>query len=110
MSTKELTTESITDIIESNQTVLVDFWAPWCGPCQVFKPIFSEAAGRHEDVVFATCNTEEQPEMASAFQIRSIPTLMAFRNGKVVFSQPGALPAELLDQLVAAVKEVEVAA
>ena len=96
----ELTKDNLNEVIDNNQLVLVDFWAEWCGPCKSFAPTFEAAADKHEDVVFAKVNTEEQQELGAMFQIRSIPTLMVFKEQIVVFSQAGALPASALDELV----------
>lgn len=100
MSTVELTKENFENVIQKNPMVLVDFWAPWCGPCRAFAPIYEQASAQHADVVFAKVNTEEQQELASAFQIRSIPTLMLFRDQIILFSQPGSLPASALDEIL----------
>jgi len=100
LSTVELTKENFEDVIQKNAMVLVDFWAPWCGPCRAFAPIYEQASAQHADVVFAKVNTEEQQELASAFQIRSIPTLMLFRDQIILFSQPGSLPASALDEIL----------
>ena len=100
MSTVELTKENFEDVIQKNAMVLVDFWAPWCGPCRAFAPIYEQASAQHADVVFAKVNTEEQQELASSFQIRSIPTLMLFRDQIILFSQPGSLPASALDEIL----------
>jgi len=100
LSTVELTKETFEDVIQKNAMVLVDFWAPWCGPCRAFAPIYEQASAQHADVVFAKVNTEEQQELASAFQIRSIPTLMLFRDQIILFSQPGSLPASALDEIL----------
>jgi len=109
MPVRQLTNETVNEMLNDRDTVLVDFWAPWCGPCRVFKPVFEAAAERHADVVFAACNTEEQPELAAAFGIRSIPTVMAFREGVLVYSQPGALPAEAVDELLRQVRALDMA-
>ncbi len=100
MSTVELTKENFEDVIQKNAMVLVDFWAPWCGPCRAFAPIYEQASAQHADVVFAKVNTEEQQELAASFQIRSIPTLMLFRDQIILFSQPGSLPASALDEIL----------
>jgi len=94
MAVTQLTQTNLDDTINNNDIVLIDFWAPWCGPCQTFKPIFEKASKKHEDAVFASCNTEEQSELAAMFQIQSIPTLVVFREGIGIFGQPGMLPSE----------------
>ena len=106
MAVTQLTQSNIEDTINGNDIVVIDFWAPWCGPCQTFKPIFEEASERHADATFASCNTEEQTELATMFQIRSIPTLVVFREGIGIFGQPGMLPAEALDELMDKVREL----
>ena len=106
MPVTELTQKNIEETINENNTVVIDFWAPWCGPCQTFKPIFEAAAEKNTDVTFASCNTEEQTELASMFSIQSIPTLVVFREGIGIFGQPGMLPAEALDELLQKVSEV----
>lgn len=107
MAVQELTKDNVEQIIENNDTVIIDFWASWCGPCQAFKPVFEAASSSHEDVTFVACNTEEQPELAAMFQIRSIPTLYVFRDQIPVFAQPGMLPAEALDELLEKVQELD---
>jgi thioredoxin 1 len=100
VATVELTKENFEQVITGNDMVLVDFWAPWCGPCRSFAPVYEEVSEKYPDVVFAKVNTEEEQEIAGHFQIRSIPTLMIFREKIIIFSQPGALPGSALDQLV----------
>jgi thioredoxin 1 len=107
MAVTHLTEKNIEETINNNEIVVIDFWAPWCGPCQTFKPIFEEASERHSDATFASCNTEEQTELATMFQIRSIPTLVVFREGVGIFGQPGMLPAEALDELMDKVRELD---
>ena len=107
MAVTQLTQTNLDDTINKNDIVVIDFWAPWCGPCQTFKPIFEQAAEKHEDAVFASCNTEEQSEVAAMFQIQSIPTLVVFREGIGIFGQPGMLPAEALDELMDKVRELD---
>ena len=107
MSTIALTDESFTPTIQCNPIVLIDFWAAWCGPCRTFAPVFEKVSEAHTDIVFAKVDTEAQPGLAQAFQISSIPTLMAIRDGIVVYSQAGALPEQALTQLVQAVRDVD---
>jgi thioredoxin 2 len=109
MSTIELTKENFQEAIQGDTPLIVDFWAPWCGPCKSFAPVFEAAATQHDDVVFAKINTEEQTELASAMRIRSIPTLMVFRENVMLFSQAGALSASQLEELVTQVKGVDMA-
>ncbi len=96
----ELTKDNFTDVIDNNDIVIVDFWAPWCGPCKSFAPTFEAAAEKNDKIVFAKVNTEDEQELGGMFQIRSIPTLMVFKEQIVVFSQAGAIPASGLDELV----------
>lgn len=107
MSTIELTNENFTEQVESNDILLVDFWASWCGPCRQFAPVYEAASEQHADIRFGSINTEEQHELAAAAEVKSIPTLMAFRDGILVFAQPGALPAEGLEQVIGAVKDLD---
>ena len=107
MAVVELTKENFEQVITSNPTVIVDYWAPWCGPCRGFAPVFERVAEANPDVVFAKVNTDDEQEIASHFQIRSIPTLMVFREQIIVFSQPGALPQNALEQVVAKAKELD---
>jgi thioredoxin 1 len=106
----ELTKNNLDDTIEKNEIVLIDFWASWCGPCRAFKPIFTAAAAAHPELTFASCNTEEQEELAAAFGIRSIPTLAIFRDKVLLFAQPGLLPAEALEGLIDKVKALDMTA
>ena len=107
MPTIGLTAESFEQSITDNSLVIVDFWAPWCGPCRSFAPVFEAASELHADAVFAKVNTEDETALASAFEIGSIPTLMIFREQICVFSQPGALPAEALEDLIQKVKALD---
>jgi thioredoxin 1 len=107
MAIVELTKENFEEVVTGNSTVIVDYWAPWCGPCRGFAPVFEKVSEQHPDVVFAKVNTEDEPEIASHFQIRSIPTLMVFRDQVIVFSQPGALPQGAFEQVVQKAKELD---
>ena len=106
MATLELTENMFAETIQSNSIVFVDFWAAWCGPCRNFAPVYEKAAEANPDIVFAKVDTEAEQGLAASFQISSIPTLMAIRDGVVLYSQAGALPAEAFDNLVQAVRDV----
>lgn len=107
MAVQELTQETFESAVTDNATVIVDFWAPWCAPCRAFAPTFESASEKHPDVVFAKVNTEDQQSIAAAFQIRSIPTLMIFREQVIVFSQPGMLSAGQLEDVLEKVKALD---
>ena len=107
MATLELTASNFEDTVAGDGIVLVDFWAAWCGQCRMFAPVFEAASDNHTDIVFGKIDTEAQQGLAAAANIRSIPTLMAFRDGILVFSQPGALPAPSLEQLIGAVRDLD---
>jgi thioredoxin 1 len=107
MPTVELTKDTFESTVVDNDIVLVDFWAAWCGPCRQFAPTFEQASEAHQDVVFAKVDTEAEQELAGMANITSIPTLMAFRDKILVFSQPGALPPAALEQVITAVKELD---
>lgn len=109
MATVDLTVDNFGTTVAENDTVLVDFWAAWCGPCRQFAPVFDAASEQHPDVVFAKVDTEAEQQLAAMAGITSIPTLMAFRGGVLVFSQAGALPGSALDQLLAQVKGLDIA-
>ncbi len=109
MATMEMTAQDFEETITSNDIVIIDFWAPWCGPCRSFAPIFEEASENHPDIVFAKVNTEEEQELAGHFQIRSIPTLMIFREQVILFAEAGMLAKPQLEQVIEKVRELDMA-
>lgn len=107
MSTMELTRENLDDTLSDNEIVLIDWWASWCGPCRAFAPVYEQVSEKHADVVFGKVDTEAQQELAAGAQITSIPTVMGFRDGILLFSQPGVLPAAGLESLISQLKELD---
>ena len=107
MATIDLTKDNFEQTVNDHPIVIIDFWAPWCGPCRGFAPVFEKASEAHPDVVFAKVNSDEQQELAGAFNIRSIPTLMVFREKVVLFQQAGALPGKALEQVLAQAKTLD---
>ena len=107
MPTVDLTAETFSETVTDNDIVLLDFWADWCGPCKTFGPIYESVSDNHDDIVFAKVDTEDQQELAMRFGIMSIPTLMVFRDQVLLYSQPGALPAPVLDDLVGKVRALD---
>lgn len=107
MSTVNLTYDQLDATLESNDIVLIDFFADWCGPCKMFAPVFERASEKHQDVKFAKCNTEQEQQLAAAFGVRSIPTLAIFRDKILLFLQPGALPEHALEDLVEQVRKLD---
>jgi len=103
----EATRDNIESLVEDNEIVIFDFWAPWCGPCRQFAPIFEAASEKYPDVVFAKVNTEEEREIAAHFSIRSIPTIMVFRDAMLVFAQPGSIPENAIDELIEKVRDLD---
>ncbi len=109
MATVTLTNDNFEQVVTDNQFVIIDFWAPWCGPCRGFAPVFEAASEKHPDIVFAKLNTDEEQELGATFSIRSIPTLMIFREKVIVFSQPGALPGKQFEELIGKARELDMA-
>lgn len=107
MATREITLHNIEETITGGGIVLLDFWAAWCGPCRMFAPVFEKASEEHPDIVFGKIDTEAEQQLAGGFRITSIPTLMAFRDGILVFSQPGALAGPQLEQVITAVQSLD---
>jgi thioredoxin 1 len=110
MATVDLTKDNFEQVVTANDVVIVDFWAPWCAPCRAFAPTFEQASEQHTDVVFAKVNTEEEQEVAGAFNIRSIPTLMVFREKVILYAEAGSLPAQALEQVITQVKGIDMSA
>ncbi|RKS74209.1 thioredoxin [Actinomadura pelletieri DSM 43383] len=107
MATVTLTAENFDEVAQAEGIVLVDFWAEWCGPCKRFAPVFDRSANKHDDIVFAKVDTDAEPELSERFGIRSIPTLMAIRDGMIVFAEPGALPESVLENVIEQVRGLD---
>ena len=109
MATQDITSAEFNDVVSNNDIVIIDFWAEWCGPCKSFAPTYEKVSGKYEDIVFAKVNTEQEQELAAHFQIRSIPTLMVFREEVVLFAQPGMLSEAQLEEVITKIKSVDMA-
>jgi thioredoxin 1 len=109
MATVTLTQDNFEQVVTDNPFVIIDFWAPWCGPCRGFAPVFEGASEKHPDIVFGKLNTDEEQGLGATFNIRSIPTLMIFRDKVIVFSQPGALPGKQFEELIDKARELDMA-
>jgi len=109
VATIDITSQTFEETIEKNDIVIIDFWAEWCGPCKSFSPIYEDVSKKYEDIVFGKIDTETEQELAGHFQIRSIPTLMIFREQVVLFSQPGMLNAQQLEEVIGKIKEIDMA-
>jgi len=109
MATVVLTKDNFEQVVNGNDMIVVDFWAPWCGPCKGFAPVFEATSDKHADIIFGKVNTDEEQELAASFNVRSIPTLMLFREKVILFSQAGAIPGSALDQVIAKGKELDMA-
>ncbi|RZA09166.1 MAG: thioredoxin [Proteobacteria bacterium] len=105
--THNVTMETFEQVVDTHPLVILDFWATWCGPCKTFKPVFEEMARHHEDIYFGLVNTEEATDLAAAFGVRSVPTIMAFKNGDLVFEQSGLLPPAALENLIDSLRAAE---
>ena len=109
MATVTLTKDNFEQVVTNNNFVVIDFWAPWCGPCRGFAPVFEAASEQHQDIVFGKINTEDEQDLGGMFNIRSIPTLMIFREKVIIFSQPGVLPGKQFEELIGKARELDMA-
>ncbi|UYL10413.1 thioredoxin [Bdellovibrio sp. SKB1291214] len=107
MAVLEVTKDNFKQVVQENQTVIVDFWAVWCGPCKRFAPIFEAVADKHPDIKFIKINTDEEPEIAGSFEVQSIPTLAVIKEQSIIFVQPGAVNEDILEQIVKRAKEID---
>lgn len=109
MAVQEVTVNSFDDVVQKNSIVIVDFWAPWCGPCRNFAPVFEAASEQHKDITFVKINTDDQPELAGAFGIKSIPTLGIFRDQVLLYLEPGSLPEDALNEVIQKTRDIDMA-